>query len=109
MSDVEPTINGVGGEGFAVDGTDSFAIKPTAVADEPGGAPPAGRRGLYLTLATGLVLVLIVVIAGSAGDNGESSLRSESSPTSSSSSSRRHVVHGGGRARSQLERHRERK
>ena len=66
MSDVEPTINGVGGEGFAVDGTDSFAIKPTAVADEPGGPPPAGRRGLYLTLATGLVLVLIVVIAGSA-------------------------------------------
>ena len=28
MSDVEPTINGVGGEGFAVDGTDSFAIEP---------------------------------------------------------------------------------
>ena len=36
MSDVEPTINGVGGEGFAVDGTDSFAIEAqSAAADEP--------------------------------------------------------------------------
>ena len=36
MSDVDPTINGVGGEGFAVDGTDSFAVDPELPPDEPG-------------------------------------------------------------------------
>ena len=47
MSDVEPTINGVGGEGFAVDGTDSFAIDAGRPVDEPAGPPPGSRRGLY--------------------------------------------------------------
>ena len=75
----EPTINESGAGGFAVDGTDSFAVPgPLDAADDTelgdGEVPLAdGRRRLFVTLGAAAVVLLAVVVVGRAGDEDDAS------------------------------------
>ncbi len=71
--DEEPTINEAGTPGFAVDGTDSFAVPgpadglPPELDVDDDGLAAVGRRRIAVTLAAALLLLVAVIALGSLG------------------------------------------
>src|SRR4051794_29795968 len=78
------TINEAGASGFAVDGTDSFAIPglpDLSDQDDPDGVVGPPYRRLIVTVGAAIIVLAIVIIIGSSGRDGSAgSVQSDDQP-----------------------------